>query len=71
MKVSPYVYYLTIILLIGSLLHIIFIYSMFDIFFKFSLSYGMAPHSSSLEEKDIPSNRIVVVALDGTRADAF
>lgn len=71
MKLSPYVYYLTIILLLGSLLHIIFIYSMFDIFFKFSLSYGMTPHSSSLEEKDIPSNRIVVVALDGTRTDAF
>lgn len=51
--------------------HLLFAYSMFDIFFKFPLNYGMTPHSSNLSEEEIPSNRIVLFVLDGTRADTF
>ena len=70
MKIKPFAYYF-IIILIGCIFHIIFGYSMFDIFFKFSLSYGMTPHSSSLEENEIPSDRIAIIALDGVRVDVF
>ena len=63
--------YYFIILLIGMIFHLLFAYSMFDIFFKFPLNYGMTPHSSNLSEDEIPSNRIVLFVLDGTRADTF
>ena len=60
-----------IIILLGSIFHLIFGYSMFDIFFKFPLSYGMTPHSPNLSENEIPSNRVAIFGLDGTRADSF
>ena len=44
---------------------------MFDIFYKFPLNYGMTPHSSNLTEEEIPSNRVVLIILDGVRADTF
>jgi phosphatidylinositol glycan class N len=31
----------------------------------------MTPHSASLSENEIPSNRVVIMALDGVRADVF
>ena len=63
--------YYFIIILIGMIFHLLFAYSMFDIFFKFPLNYGMTPHSSQLSEDEIPSNRIAMFVLDGTRADTF
>jgi len=44
---------------------------MIDIFYKFPLNYGMTPHSSNLTEEEIPSNRVVLIILDGVRADTF
>ena len=70
MKVMEFFHYL-IMIIIGSVFHLLFGYSMFDIFFKFPLNYGMTPHSSNLTENEIPSNRIVIIALDGTRSDIF
>ena len=63
--------YYFIIILIGMVFHLLFGYSMFDIFFKFPLNYGMTPHSSNLSEDEIPSNRVAIFVLDGTRADSF
>ena len=70
MKVMEFFHYL-IMIIIGSVFHLLFGYSMFDIFFKFPLNYGMTPHSSNLTQNEIPSNRIVIIALDGTRSDIF
>ena len=64
-------FYFFILILIGTIFHILFMYSMFDIFFIFPLNYGMTPHSASLSENEIPSNRVVIMALDGVRADVF
>ena len=65
------VFYFFILISLGTVFHILFMYSMFDIFFIFPLNYGMTPHSSSLSEDEIPSNRVVIMALDGVRADVF
>ena len=64
-------FYFFILISLGTVFHILFVYSMFDIFFIFPLNYGMTPHSSSLSEDEIPSNRVVIIALDGVRADVF
>lgn len=60
-----------LIIIIGCTVHILFGYSMFDIFFKFPLNYGMSPKSANLIEEEIPSNRVALFVLDGTRADSF
>ena len=59
------------IIVIGSVIHLLFAYSMFDIFFKFQINFGMTPHSPNLSEDELPSNRVAVFVLDGTRADSF
>ena len=64
-------FYLGILLLIGFIFHLLFSYSMFDIFFKFPLNYGMTPHSPDLSEEEILSNRIAIFILDGARSDIF
>ena len=60
-----------LIIFIGIVFHMLFGYSMFDIFFKFPLNYGMTPHSSNLTDSELPSNRLVLMILDGVRADTF
>ena len=60
-----------IIIVIGSIIHLLLIYSMFDIFFKFPINFGMTPHSPNLSENELPSNRVVIFMLDGIRADSF
>ena len=44
---------------------------MFDIFFKFPINFGMTPQSPNLSEDELPSNRVALFVLDGTRADSF
>jgi len=63
--------YYFIIILIGMVFHLLFGYSMFEIFFKFPLNYGMTPHSSNLSEDETPSNRVAIFVLDGKRCDSF
>ena len=65
------VFYYFLIIIIYIIFHLIIGYSMFDIFYKFPLNYGMTPHSSNLTEEEIPSNRVVLIILDGVRADTF
>ena len=64
-------FYFFIIILIGTIFHLLFGYSMFDIFFVFPLNYGMTPHSPDLLDEEIPSDRVAIFILDGTRADSF
>lgn len=70
MDLKTFFHYLLIVV-IGIIIHILLGYSMFDIFFKFPLTYGMTPHSSNLTESEYPSNRVVLLILDGVRADTF
>jgi phosphatidylinositol glycan class N len=46
-------------------------YSLFDVNYKFSISYGMTPHSPELSEDEIPSKRVVLFLLDGSTSDTF
>ena len=67
MKFIHYIFLISI----GLIFHILFGYSILDTYYNFSLNYGMTPHSSNLSEFEIPSNRIVLFILDGSRADTF
>lgn len=67
----PTIFFYFLIILIGIIIHILYGYSMFDIFLKFPLNYGMTPHSSNLPDDELPSNRVVLFILDGVRADTF
>ena len=60
-----------LIIILGLIVHLLFGYSMFDIFFKFPLNYGMTPHSPELSDDELPSNRVALLVLDGARADSF
>jgi phosphatidylinositol glycan class N len=48
--------------------HIAFLISVFDIYFKSPIVHGITPHSSPLEA---PARRLVLVVADGLRADSF
>ena len=63
--------YFVLLILIGFIFHILFGCGILDIYYNFSLNYGMTPHTANLSESEIPSNRIVLFILDGSRADAF
>ena len=64
-------FYYFLIIIIGIIFHLLFGYSMFDIFFKFPLNYGMIPHSSNLTNEETPSKRVVLIILDGVRTDTI
>ena len=64
-------YYYFGIITIGILFHLIFSYSMLDIFFNFKINYGMTPHSPSLNENEIPSKRVSIIIIDGARMDTL
>ena len=70
MEFKPKLFFF-IIIVIGLVIHLLFAYSMFDIFFKFPLNFGMTPHSPNLSEDELPANRVALFVLDGTRADSF
>lgn len=49
-------------------MHIIFLVSVFDIYFKSPIVHGITPQSSPLEA---PARRLVLIVADGLRADSF
>lgn len=60
-----------LIIVLSLFFHILFGYSMMDVLYKFPLNYGMPPHSASLSDNETLSDRVVILAFDGFRADTF
>lgn len=56
------------LVVIGFLVHLIFFYSIFDIYFTSPIVHGMEPHQSDLPA---PAKRVVLFVADGLRADRF
>jgi len=54
------------LIIVGFCVHLVFFYSIFEIYFTSPLVHGMMPHSSPIEA---PAKRLVLFVGDGLRAD--
>ncbi|CAL1547843.1 unnamed protein product [Lymnaea stagnalis] len=56
------------LIITGVVVHLVFFYSIFDIYFTSPLVHGMTPLSSGTS---VPAKRLVLFVADGLRADKF
>jgi len=56
------------LIIITFFVHVAFLVSVFDIYFKSPIVNGITPQSSPLEA---PARRLVLIVADGLRADSF
>jgi len=54
------------LIIVGFCVHLVFFYSIFEIYFTSPLVHGMIPQTNSI---DPPANRLVLFVGDGLRAD--
>ncbi|CAI2305360.1 unnamed protein product [Caenorhabditis sp. 36 PRJEB53466] len=57
------------LLLASIVLHLILIYSIFDVYYTSPLVHGIPPHS--IASSDPPAKRIFIISADGLRYDTF
>ena len=55
-----------LLITVGFVVHLIFFYSIFDIYFTSPLVHGMTPHAV---DGPAPGKRLVLFVADGLRAD--
>lgn len=53
---------------LSVVIHSVFLYSVFDVYFKSPIIHGMTPYSTPLPA---PAKRVVLIVADGLRADKF
>lgn len=58
------------LILTGIFVHLVILYSIFDIYFKSPLVHGMRP-IDKLTKSQAPAKRLVLFVADGLRADYF
>lgn len=56
------------VIVCGFVVHLIFLFSIFDIYFKSPIVHDIESHSSPLQP---PARRLVLFVADGLRADKF
>ena len=57
------------LIVIGIIVHLIILYSIFDIYFKSPLVHGMQPIEAL--NRQAPAKRLVLIVADGLRYDSF